>query len=65
MYIAKVLEGKYTKGEKGLIVPPPIDASNPNICCDSVVDDVSKPLIYVVFSDYQYYPEYLITFKSS
>ena len=63
VYIAKVLVGKYTKGEEGLIVPPPIDASNPNIRYDSVVDNVTKPLIYVVFYDYQHYPEYLITFK--
>ena len=65
MYIAKVLAGSYTKGKEGLIVPPPIDASNPNICYDSVVDNVTNPLIYVVFYDYQHYPEYLITFKCS
>ncbi|XP_028398972.1 protein mono-ADP-ribosyltransferase PARP14-like [Dendronephthya gigantea] len=65
MYIAKVLVGKYTKGKEGLIVPPPIDASNPNVSYDSVVDNVAKPLIYVVFYDYQHYPEYLITFKCS
>ncbi|XP_028398971.1 protein mono-ADP-ribosyltransferase PARP14-like [Dendronephthya gigantea] len=63
MYIAKVLVGKYTKGNEGLIVPPPIDTSNPNVSYDSLVDNVAKPLIYVVFYDYQHYPEYLITFK--
>ena len=63
MYIAKVLVGTYTKGKEGLRVPPSIDASNPNICYDSVVDTVTNPLIYVVFYDYQHYPEYLITFK--
>ncbi|XP_028398976.1 protein mono-ADP-ribosyltransferase PARP14-like [Dendronephthya gigantea] len=65
MYIAKVLVGKYTKGKEGLIVPPPIDASNPDVSYDSVVDNAAKPLIYVVFYDYQHYPEYLITFKCS
>ena len=65
MYIAKVLVGKYTKGKEGLIIPPPIDASNPNICFNSVVDNVTNPLLYVVFFDYQHYPEYLITFKCS
>ncbi len=65
MYIARVLVGKYTKGKEGLIVPPPIDENNQTVCYDSVVDNVAKPLIFVIFYDYQSYPEYLITFKSN
>ena len=30
---------------------------------DSATDDVRKPSMYVIFSDTQAYPEYLITFK--
>jgi hypothetical protein len=28
-----------------------------------VVNDTAKPTIYVMFQDYEYYTEYLITFK--
>ena len=64
MYLSKVLVGKYTKGEEGLLVPPQIDAMNPYMNYDSVVDSTENPQIYVVFYDYQHYPEYLITFKA-
>jgi poly [ADP-ribose] polymerase 10/14/15 len=64
MYIAWVLVGKFTKGKEGLLVPPPIDENNQTVRYDSVVDDVTKPLMFVIFYDYQSYPEYLITFKS-
>ena len=43
-------------------VPPPKDSSKPEILYNSVVDNKSSPSIFVVFSDYQSYPEYLITF---
>mgnify|MGYP002803371376 CR=1 FL=1 len=63
IYIARVLVGKFTKGKEGLIVPPPIDENNQTVAYDSVVDDVEKPLMFVIFYDYQSYPEYLVTFR--
>lgn len=63
MYLARVLVGEYTTGSEGVIVPPAKSASNVTDTYDTVVDDVSNPSIYVVFYDWQCYPEYLITFK--
>ena len=62
MYLAKVLVGQYCVGHASMIVPPPKNPSKPEILYDSVVDNQSSPGIFVVFSDYQCYPEYLITF---
>lgn len=63
MYVAKVLTGVFTTGAGNMLVPPPRDpTANQHILCDSVVDNVSSPGIFVVFQDAQNYPEYLITF---
>ncbi len=63
MYYAKVLVGDYTKGNSSMIVPPNKNSGNPNETYDSVVDNISNPSMYVLFQDYEYYTEYLITFK--
>ena len=63
MYLAKVLVGEYTAGKQNMLTPP---AKNPNDITDTydtVVDKVSNPGIFVVFYDWQCYPEYLITFQ--
>ena len=62
MYLSRVLVGQYCNGTKAMIVPPPKDSSQPEILFDSVVDDIANPSIFVVFSDTQCYPEYVITF---
>ena len=62
MYLAKVLVGQYCVGNPSMKVPPPKNSSKPEILYNSVVDNQSSPSIFVVFSDYQSYPEYLITF---
>ena len=62
MYLARVLVGKYCKGNSNMIVPPPKHPSRPEILHDSVVDQMGNPSIFVVFFDNQCYPEYLITF---
>ncbi|KAK3606050.1 hypothetical protein CHS0354_006395 [Potamilus streckersoni] len=62
MYLTKVLTGKYDIGAQGMRVPPPLISGQPELH-DSVVDDVNKPFIFVIFHDTQAYPEYLITFK--
>ena len=63
VYVARVLVGKFTKGKEGLIVPPTVDENNQTVVYDSVADDVQKPTMFIIFYDYQSYPEYLITFK--
>ena len=63
MYYAKVLVGDYTTGREDMKVRPPKNSADPNETYDSVVDNVANPTIYVLFQDYEYYTEYLITFK--
>jgi len=56
-----VLTGEYTKGKEDMITPP---AKNPDqsnsILYHSVVDDEHSPGMFVVFKDYQAYPQYLV-----
>ena len=64
IFLALVLTGEYTKGNSSLKVPPPKDPSKSNVVLyDSVVDNPTKPNMFVVFYDAQCYPEYYITFK--
>lgn len=63
MYYAKVLVGEYTVGNSSMIVAPNKNLSDPNEKFESVVDDTANPSIYVLFKDYEYYTEYLITFR--
>ena len=63
MYYAKVLVGDYTTGSRNMIVAPNKNTADPNETFDSVVDNLANPSIYVMFQDYEYYTEYLITFK--
>ena len=63
MYQSKVLAGEFTRGDSSLLVPPAKDPNKPSIKFDSVVDNTTTPKIFVVFQDYQAYPEYLITYQ--
>ncbi|XP_046838993.1 protein mono-ADP-ribosyltransferase PARP15-like [Xenia sp. Carnegie-2017] len=63
VYYARVLVGDYAKGNPTMLVPPSKNTADPNETYDSVVDDTKNPSIFVMFKDYQYYTEYLITFK--
>lgn len=56
-----VLTGEFSKSNKTLIDAPLKQGSN-ILKYDSVVDDLQDPQIYVIFSDHQAYPEYLIEF---
>jgi len=64
VYLSRVLTGEYTNGKQTYVVPPQkpgtTGASNRY---DSVVDTPTAPTIFVIFSDTQAYPEYLIIFK--
>ena len=64
MFYARVLTGTYAQGHKGLKVPPAKDPSKSTVILyDSVVDNMKAPNMYVVFTDAQCYPDYLITFN--
>ncbi|XP_008938853.1 PREDICTED: poly [ADP-ribose] polymerase 14-like, partial [Merops nubicus] len=63
IYLARVLTGQYCAGSKGLVTPPPKNKADPTDLYDSVVDDVQNPKMFVIFSDIQAYPQYLITFR--
>ncbi|XP_041370190.1 protein mono-ADP-ribosyltransferase PARP15-like [Gigantopelta aegis] len=63
VYLAQVLVGRYTGGNKETRVPPPIDRDNPQQVYDSTVNDVESPSIFVIYNDTQAYPQYLITLK--
>lgn len=64
MYYVRVLTGLYTRGNNSLLVPPAKNPQNQLDLYDTVTDNVSAPSLFVVFYDYQAYPEYLITFKN-
>ena len=64
LFLARVLTGEYTLGSAGLKAPPQKKSSKGKVILyDSVVDNMDSPEVFVVFSDAQCYPEYLITFK--
>ncbi|XP_075687201.1 protein mono-ADP-ribosyltransferase PARP15-like [Rhinoderma darwinii] len=63
VYQAAVITGRYCKGMSSYKEAPHIDGDPNKGRYDSVVDDVNKPKIFVVFRDDVAYPEYLITFK--
>ena len=58
----KVLTGVYTQGDSSMLVPPARDDTNKAVRYDSVVNDVTKPDMYVVFSDHRSYVEYLVQY---
>ncbi|XP_018413487.1 PREDICTED: poly [ADP-ribose] polymerase 11 [Nanorana parkeri] len=61
MFLARVIVGDYTIGNKAYIRPPSKDGSLVNLY-DSCVDDPFSPLLYVIFDGNQIYPEYIIQF---
>ena len=63
MYYARVLVGDYTHGNPHLIVCPNKGIFYSNETYDSVVENVRNLSIYVMFQDYEFYTEYLITFR--
>ncbi|TMS03766.1 Poly [ADP-ribose] polymerase 14 [Larimichthys crocea] len=62
MYLARVLVGEFTNGRQGMITPPSKSSVNAADLYDSVVDNSANPTMFIIFSDIQAYPEYLITF---
>ena len=67
VFYARVLTGDYTEGhgQQRLVAPPPkVSSSDMAVLYDSVVDDLKSPRRYVVFSNDQSYPDYLIKYAS-
>lgn len=62
MYVCRVLTGEFALGQRDLREPPNKGSSS-LARFDSVVDNMTKPNMFVVFHDADAYPEYLITFK--
>ncbi|XP_066269116.1 uncharacterized protein [Branchiostoma lanceolatum] len=64
MFFAKVLVGRYAKGDRSFCRPPPLSEADPyGYRYDSCVDDVNNPSVFVVFEPSQCYPEYLIEYS--
>lgn len=62
LYMGQVLTGEFTKGTKGVPTPPPKDPNVPHDKFDSLVDNIASPKEWVIFSDAQAYPTYIIVF---
>lgn len=62
LYMCQVLTGEFTKGERGMVTPPAKDPSKPHDKFDSLVDNINSPKEWIIFSDTQAYPEYMIVF---
>ena len=64
MFMARVLVGRYTKGNSSMVRPPPLDAAFPHgELHESCVDKEVNPMIFVIFEKDQCYPEYLISYQ--
>ena len=66
MFLALVLVGDVCVGSASDIEPkqPRPGGSGPHDRCDTTVNDVSSPSIFVTYKDHQQYPSYLITFRT-
>ncbi len=66
MYLAQVLTGEYTVGDRTMQLPPSKDPyANTHILFDSTVDSMSNPSWFVTYFNNQSYPVYLIKFICS
>ena len=64
MFLCKVLTGEYCNGNSLLKVPPTKPgAAGSHILYDTVTNDTSNQIMFVIFHDSQAVPEYLVTFK--
>ena len=64
MYLTRVLTGEYTVGNGSMVVPPPKNAQiNQHVLFDSTVNNAANPAIFVVYTDAQNYPAYVITYQ--
>mmetsp|Transcript_26286 Transcript_26286/g.33108 ORF Transcript_26286/g.33108 Transcript_26286/m.33108 type:complete len:617 (-) Transcript_26286:194-2044(-) len=57
--VCRIVSGSYTTGSPGLVAPP-FRPDAPHRRFDTTVDDPDEPAIFVTYSDYQAYPEYMV-----
>src|SRR5215469_15545438 len=63
LILVKILVGEYTEGSATTVRPPAKDPAKPHEnFYDSCVNSKSNPEIFVIFSESQTYPEYLIEY---
>ena len=60
VYVVKALVGVYTEGKQNMQSLP---KQSSGVHFDSAVDSISDPTIFVLFRDYETYPEYLMHIK--
>ncbi|KAL3862314.1 hypothetical protein ACJMK2_008292 [Sinanodonta woodiana] len=64
VFLVRVMAGDYTLGDKTYTRPPLKDPKDPcSDLYDSCVDNVKNPEIFVIFDNYQVYPEYVIKYN--
>lgn len=61
MFVALVLVGEFTKGNRDYLRPP--QKGTKKRLYDSCVDSESNPAIFVVFEKQQIYPEFVIEYS--
>ena len=57
VYVVKALVGVYTDGKRDM---PTLPEQSPNVPFNSAVDSIEDPTVFVIFRDYQAYPEYIM-----
>jgi hypothetical protein len=62
MFLCRVAVGDWSQGSNGILTPDPKPHNHLELF-DSTVDNIRNPSIFVIFSDAQAYPEYLVAFK--
>ena len=60
VFLCKILTGHHVVGDQQMRYLP---IRTGNITYDSAVNNSTNPTIFVIFSDAQAYPEYIVTFK--
>jgi poly [ADP-ribose] polymerase 10/14/15 len=65
MFYARVMVGNtiVLNPNKDLRMPPPVNAANPNDLYDSVQGFTGNSDVFMIYTNTQAYPEYLITYK--
>lgn len=63
LFLVRVLVGEFAKGSLDVVRPPPKDPNQPYVnLYDSCVDKLDDPSIFVIFSQEQAYPEWLVEY---
>ena len=63
MFLNKVIVGLHAIGNQNNVRPPARDPSKPYELYHSCVDNMTNPVMFVVFENDQAYPEYLISYS--